>query len=152
LTWARKLAALSAVIGLLCSILGERVALGLPDAKLIPGLLDLRHTWNQGVSFSLLWQSGDSGRHALSLALLVLIVFVGALAWRATEKSAAAGYGLVAGGAVANLLDRSLYGAVFDYLSLHLGAMPLFVFNAADAMISLGVVLLVTDTALSRPR
>jgi hypothetical protein len=75
LTWARKLAALSAVIGLLCSILGERVALGLPDAKLIPGLLDLRHTWNQGVSFSLLWQSGDSGRHALSLALLVLIVF-----------------------------------------------------------------------------
>jgi lipoprotein signal peptidase len=30
--------------------------------------------------------------------------------------------------------------------------MPLFVFNAADAMISLGVALLVADTALSRPR
>jgi len=152
LTPTRKLAALSAVIGLLCSILGERVALGLPDASLIPGLLDLRHAWNQGVSFSLLWQSDDSGRHALSLVLLVLVVFVGTLAWRSTEKLAASGYGLVTGGAVANLLDRSLYGAVFDYLSLHLGAMPLFVFNAADAMISLGVVLLVAETMLPRPR
>ena len=83
MTSARKLAGLSAVIGLLCSMLGERVALGLSDATVIPGLLDLRHTWNQGVSFSLLWQSGDSGRHALSLALLALIVFVGTLAWRA---------------------------------------------------------------------
>ena len=152
MTPTRKLAALSAVIGLLFSILGERIALGMPDAKLIPGLLDLRHTWNQGVSFSLLWQSGDSGRHALSLALLVLIVFVSTLAWRATEKLAAAGYGLVTGGAVANLLGRSFFGAVFDYLSLHLGATPLFVFNAADAMISLGVALLVAETMLPRPR
>ena len=150
MTSARKLAGLSAAIGLLCSMLGERVALGLSDATVIPGLLDLRHTWNQGVSFSLLWQSGDSGRHALSLALLALIVFVGTLAWRATDKLTAAGYGLIVGGALANLWDRSFYGAVFDYLSLHLGAMQLFVFNAADAMISLGVVLLVADTLLPR--
>jgi signal peptidase II len=150
LTSARKLAGMSAFIGLLCSMLGERVALGFSDATVIPGLLDLRHTWNRGVSFSLLWQSGDSGRHALSLALLALIIFVGTLAWRATDRLTAAGYGLIVGGALANLWDRSFYGAVFDYLALHLGAMPLFVFNAADAMISLGVVLLVADTALPR--
>jgi signal peptidase II len=150
LTQARKLAALCAVIALACSLLGERVALGLSDATWIPGLLDLRHAWNHGVSFSLLSQNGDTGRYILSLGLLALILFVGTLAWRATEKLAAAGYGLIVGGALANLSDRSLYGAVFDYLSLHLGAMPLFVFNAADAMISLGVVLLVVDTLLPR--
>ena len=150
MTALRKLAVLSAGIGLLFSILGERLAMGLPDATIILGLLDLRHTWNHGISFSLLWQNGDVGRYVLSLGLLALILFIGVLAWRATEKLAVVGYGLIVGGALANLADRSLYGAVFDYLSLHLGGMPLFVFNAADAAISLGVVLLVMEAMLPR--
>lgn len=150
MTPARKLAVLSAAIGLIVSVLGERVAMGLSDATWIPGLLDLRHAWNHGVSFSLLSQNDDTGRYVLSAGLLMVILLVGMMAWRATERLAAAGYGLIVGGALANLADRSLYGAVFDYLSLHLGATPLFVFNAADAAISLGVMLLVAETLLPR--
>jgi signal peptidase II len=76
-------------------------------------------------------------------------VFVAFLAWRSATRLQAAGYGLVMGGAVGNLADRVLDGAVFDYLSLHLGRLPLFVFNFSDAAISMGVVLLAADSLLS---
>ena len=53
------------------------------------------------------------------------------------------------GGAIGNLADRVFDGAVFDYLSFHLGRIPLFVFNFSDAAISAGVVLLAADALLS---
>jgi len=69
-------------------------------------------------------------------------------AWRSASWLQAAGYGLVAGGALGNLSDRVLHGAVFDYLFLHLGSLPLFVFNFSDAAISAGALLVVADMLL----
>jgi len=43
--------------------------------------------------------------------------------------------GLIAGGALGNLVDRYLYGAVFDFLVLQLEGITLFVCNAADVAI-----------------
>ena len=83
-------------------------------------------------------------------ALALLAALVGVLAWRATTRLSAAGFGLVMGGALGNLLDRARHGAVFDYLSLHLGATPLFICNFSDIAISAGVVLLAWD-ALRHP-
>jgi signal peptidase II len=48
-----------------------------------------------------------------------------------------------------NLLDRGRYAAVFDYLFLHLGREPLFVFNFPDAVITMGVVLLIADSLMA---
>jgi signal peptidase II len=131
----------------------ERVLMAIPaDGTLIPGLLDFRHAWNRGVSFSLFWQTGDAGRYLLSAALIGVVIFVAILAWRATRTVTAAGFGLVIGGALGNLIDRSLFGAVFDYLSLHLGTTPLFVCNFSDIAISLGVVLLLVDELVAGRR
>ncbi|MBN9554368.1 MAG: signal peptidase II [Alphaproteobacteria bacterium] len=113
---------------------------------LIPGLLDFIQTWNRGVSFSLFWQDGDKGRYVLIAVLASVVLLVAVLAWRSTNRLQAAGYGLVIGGALGNLIDRSLNGAVFDYLFLHLGPAPLFVFNFPDVAISAGVLLLAADT------
>jgi signal peptidase II len=113
---------------------------------LIPGLLDFIQTWNRGVSFSLFWQDGDKGRYVLIAVLAAVVLFVAVLAWRSANALQAAGYGLVVGGALGNLIDRSLNGAVFDYLFLHLGSAPLFVFNFPDVAISAGVLLLLADT------
>ena len=113
---------------------------------LIPGLLDFIQTWNRGVSFSLFWQDGDKGRYVLIAVLAAVVLFVAILAWRSANLFQATGYGLVVGGALGNLADRSLNGAVFDYLFLHLGPAPLFVFNFPDVAITLGVLLLLADT------
>ena len=55
------------------------------------------------------------------------------------------------GGALGNLWDRVWHCAVFDFLSLHLGNLPLFVCNFADIAISAGVLLLILDSLLYKP-
>lgn len=118
-------------------------------ATVLRGFLDYLPALNRGVSFGLLRQEGNTGRVVLILALTIVTVFVAFLAWRSSNRLQAAGYGLVMGGAIGNLMDRVLDGAVFDYLFLHLGRFPLFVFNFSDAAISAGVMLLAADALLS---
>jgi len=108
-------------------------------ATLIPGFLNVKFTWNRGVSFSLLWQDTDYGSTLLSagMALIVAALFVWALRTRRTRLAAA--IGLIIGGALGNLVDRYSYGAVFDFLDMRLGEIPFFVCNLADISITLGV-------------
>jgi signal peptidase II len=53
--------------------------------------------------------------------------------------------GLIVGGALGNIVDRVVHGAVFDFLVVRLGSHPLFVCNTADLFISLGVLFLAVD-------
>ena len=150
MTRNRAIAASSAGLVLLVDLLIEHMLVAVKDsAVLIPGLLDFARTWNRGVSFGLLWQNSDTGRYVLIAALAIVAVGVGMLAWRATNSLAAMGYGLIAGGALGNLVGRAMHGAVFDYLFLHLGRMPLFVCNFPDIAISAGVLLLVAESLLT---
>ena len=151
LTRIRAIAAASAGLALLVSLVVEFLLMTVKgNAILIPGLLDYAQVWNRGVSFSLLWQSSDTGQYVLIAGLAVVAVGVGILAWRAANGLAAIGYGLIVGGALGNLVDRSLHLSVFDYLFLHLGRMPLFVCNFPDIAISAGVVLLIAEGLLKR--
>ena len=125
---------------------------GVEGRTLIAGFADFHPAWNNGVSFSLLAQTSDTGRYLLIAVLTVISIAVAVMAWRATNALAAAGFGLVLGGALGNLMDRLQYGgAVFDFLALHLGSLPLFVCNLADIWISAGVVLLLLDSLLKQP-
>ncbi len=127
--------------------------MGADGRQLIPGLADFSPAWNRGVSFSLLVQDTDTGRHLLMAALSIITIGVLLFAWRARNRLTAVALGLVLGGALGNLLDRGLYGGgVFDFLALHLGSVPLFVCNIADIAISAGAVLLVAETLLVRPQ
>jgi len=120
------------------------------NAVLIPGLLDFSQVWNRGVSFGLFRQDGDIGRYFLIAVLAAIAIGVSVLAWRATNRLTAAAYGLIVGGALGNLADRAVHGAVFDYLFLHLGRVPLFVCNFPDIAISAGVVLLIGESLLTK--
>jgi signal peptidase II len=144
----RALAVSLAVLSLAANIVFQHVVMdaGMVRAVLIPGLADFRPAWNNGVSFSLLAQDTATGRYLLIALLSVVTAGVLVVMWRATSRLSSAGLGLIAGGAMGNLLDRIRYeGAVFDFLALHLGRMPLFVCNLPDIFISAGVVLLVLE-------
>ena len=125
-----------------------------PESRvLIPGLADFQPAWNRGVSFSLFVQDNATGWHLLVAVLVVISAVVAVLMWRAPNRLAAMGFALILGGALGNLRDRVLYdGAVFDFLALHLGSMPLFVCNLPDIFISAGAVLLLLDSVLERPK
>ena len=50
--------------------------------------------------------------------------------------------GLIFGGAIGNLIDRVRFGAVVDFVDVHLRGYHWPAFNVADSAISVGVVLL----------
>jgi signal peptidase II len=125
-------------------------AVGVNGAILVPSLADVRFTWNRGVSFSLLWQDGDLGRLLLSVGAGVVVAALLVWAFRTRRAPVAAMLGLIAGGALGNLVDRYLYGAVFDFLVLRLGDVTLFVCNVADIAITAGTLGLLVDSLVVR--
>jgi signal peptidase II len=150
--------AASAGVAALClalNIVFQRflMTVGAGHRVLIPGLADFQPAWNRGVSFSLFVQDSATGWHLLVAFLAVISAVVAVLMWRAANWLAAMGLALILGGALGNLRDRVLYdGAVFDFLALHLGSMPLFVCNLPDIFISVGAVLLLLDSFLEKPK
>ena len=126
---------------------------GVTDLVLIPGLADFAPTFNRGVSFGLLAQNSPAGCHMLIALLVAITLGVAIMAWRATTLIASAAYGLILGGALGNLFDRLFNGpacAVFDFLALHLGKIPLFVCNFPDIAISAGVALLLAEALFTK--
>ena len=151
MTRIRLIASVTAGVAFILGLVIETILMPMKgNAVLIPGLLDFVQVWNRGVSFSLFRQDGDMGRILLIAVLAAIIIGVSVLAWRAASGLAAVAYGLIVGGALGNLMDRGLHGAVFDYLFLHLGRMPLFVCNFPDIAISAGVLLLLAESLLAK--
>ena len=114
---------------------------------------DLRWAQNYGVSFSLLSASSDESRWLL--VGLTALIATGVLVWMLREQAMAeiAALGLVLGGALGNIWDRARHGYVVDYADLHFGDFrPFQIFNLADAAISLGVVIILARSFLSRDK
>ena len=101
--------------------------------------------WNRGVSFSLFSAETDTGRWFLVAMTVVIVVVL--LFWLRSVQArlTMVAIGLVIGGAIGNIYDRVIYGAVADFFQFHLGDWSFAVFNVADCFISLGAVLLVWE-------
>jgi signal peptidase II len=118
------------------------------DPSPLGSFLNLTLQRNRGISFSLFARGSASGQIAL---LTLTLAATGLLAWwlfRSRSTLPAVGLGLIIGGALGNAIDRLAHGAVIDYLDLHAFGRHFFVFNAADAAINVGVVLLILDLLL----
>lgn len=106
--------------------------------------------WNKGMSFGMFPAESKIG---LAVLLLIPLIIVGVLiAWlrRAEAWPLALGLGLVIGGAIGNMIDRARFGAVADFVQLHAAGYSFYVFNIADAAISIGVALLLWDAIFQR--
>lgn len=116
---------------------------------------NLTMVWNRGVSFGLL--QADSLWQRLLLIAFALAISALLAVWltRANRWLQAVAFGLIIGGAIGNVIDRIAYGAVADFLDFS-GLWFPYVFNVADAAISVGVVVLIADLVISgeedRPR
>ncbi len=106
------------------------------SAPLIPQVLSLTHTRNEGGAFGIL--GGHSG--VLLLGSAVALAFVLWMLFKGTPTRATTlGCGLILGGAAGNLLDRLSAGEVTDFLDLDFWPLQQWpVFNAADVAIVLG--------------
>ena len=123
----------------------------LPDGGVIRVLpvMDFTLVWNRGISYGLMQQDGDLGRWLLVGFSIVATVLLSVWMWRTDRRLTAAGLGLIVGGAVGNLVDRVVHGAVVDFVYLHAGGWSWYVFNLADAWIVAGVAALLYDSLTS---
>ncbi len=115
-------------------------------------VLDFVLTWNRGVSYSLGATLGSSG--PLVFIVLSSVIVVALVAWMMKSRGnwVLFALGMVVGGALSNLVDRIRFGAVEDFLYLHIGSFACFgVFNLADSAISVGAVVLVFESLFTKP-
>lgn len=111
------------------------------------GPFHLTMVWNRGVSFGLLRADADLTRWALAAFSIIVSIFLAAWARNVGRRLSAAALGLVIGGAVGNVIDRIRFGAVADFLDFSQLWFP-WIFNIADAAITVGVALLLLDMLL----
>lgn len=110
--------------------------------------LDFVMVWNQGISYGLLQASSDFERWLLTIFALGVTGF---LIWwlrGVQDIRLAQAIGLIIGGAVGNVIDRILYGAVADFFHLHAFGYSWYVFNVADTAVVMGVVVMGLDLAI----
>lgn len=127
--------------------------LALDDRGTIPLLpfFDLSMVWNRGISLGLFQFSSEAGRWALVALTGAVSAGIAIWLWRVDSRRLAVALGLVLGGALGNLLDRLIFGAVADFFHFFAFGISFYVFNLADAAITVGVLILLWD-ALPSPK
>lgn len=109
-------------------------------------------TWveNRGVSMGMLTADGEGGRWALVALTGAIALAVAAWLWRERSRFDVVALGLVLGGALGNIVDRVRFGYVVDFLHFFWKSWHFYVFNVADAAITVGVALLLLRAFLAR--
>ena len=70
----------------------------------------------------------------------------------ACETLVTTGLAMILGGGLGNLHDRLVYGFVRDFMQLRVGPLHTGIFNAADAAITVGVIVLVLHSLVRSAR
>ena len=142
--WARASAVLVAVLVLdqiTKALVRADVAIG-STRDLLPGVVDLVHVRNRGVAFSALSDQAGLVIAVIVVAIIGLLVY---FARNATKPLVWLPVGMLAGGALGNVIDRIARGSVTDFVKLP--SWPAF--NVADVAITVGVLALVLVVELA---
>lgn len=144
----RKLAAAAAGLVVVLDQASKQWALGAfrggERVEVLP-FLDFTLAWNRGVSFGL-FGAGGIPPWAFILVALAISAFLGWLVWQAENRMQALGYAGIIGGAIGNVIDRGVHGAVVDFVLVYWGDWRFPVFNLADTAITLGVIIVIIDS------
>ncbi len=109
--------------------------------------LNMTLCYNKGAAFSILSNAGGWQRWFLMAVSFLFSVAV--IVWlRDVDKSRKYlywGLALILGGAIGNLIDRTMFGYVIDFIDVYYQYWHWPAFNIADSAISIGAGLLILD-------
>ncbi|SLN60700.1 Lipoprotein signal peptidase [Roseivivax jejudonensis] len=108
--------------------------------EVAPPWLTFRMAWNTGINFGLFSGQADLTRWVLIAVAMGIVLFV--LVWLRRDPPGVPGLiagGVLIGGALGNVIDRLVYGAVADFLNMSCcGIDNPYSFNVADIAIFVG--------------
>jgi len=127
----------------------KHIALGaleyLRPVAVIPGFLNWTLAFNTGAAFSFL--AGESGWQRWLFTALAIGVSAALALWLARTARGdwrnAAPLALIIGGALGNLIDRTRFGHVTDFIEVYWHDWSFPAFNVADSAICVGAFLLI---------
>ncbi len=121
----------------------------LGDATYVTSFFNVVRVHNAGAAFSFLANAGGWQRWfftGIGIAAALFIVWM--LKAHAGQKLFSFALACILGGAIGNVIDRSLYGYVVDFLDFHYAGWHFPAFNIADSAISMGAACLIMDEIL----
>jgi len=108
--------------------------------EVLPPWFSLTMAWNRGVNFGLFASDSDTTRWVL----IALALFISAWVWLWVRREGAGrmlqlSTGFLVGGALGNVIDRLIWGAVADFINVTCcGIRNPYAFNVADIAIFIG--------------
>lgn len=138
-----------ALLLLIADQLTKMVILGnyqLGDATYVTSFFNVVRAHNTGAAFSFL--ASESGWQrwfftAIGVAAAVFIVWL--LKSHAGQKLFSFAMACILGGAIGNVVDRSMHGYVVDFLDFHYAGWHFPAFNVADSAITIGAICMILD-------
>ena len=118
----------------------------LGDATTITSFFNIVRVHNTGAAFSFLASASGWQRWFFTgIGITAAIFIVWMLKSHPGQKLFSFAMACILGGAVGNVVDRTLHGYVVDFLDFHYAGWHFPAFNIADAAISIGAVCLILD-------
>ena len=121
----------------------------LGDATYVTSFFNVVRVHNAGAAFSFLASAGGWQRWFFTgIGLVAAIFIIWMLKSHPGQKLFSFALACILGGAIGNVIDRTLYGYVVDFLDFHYAGWHFPAFNVADSGITIGAVCLILDEIL----
>jgi signal peptidase II len=104
---------------------------------------DLVYSWNYGASFGFMREYYQYSNWAFLFINSLIIIYLMFFLRRIKDVLYITGLILIIGGAIGNLIDRIIRGAVFDFIYLYYNQYAFPAFNFADSFITIGAVIII---------
>ena len=123
-----------------------QMSLPMAQAIKVTDFLNCFLIYNPGAAFSFLSQAGGWQRWFFTIiGIIAAVVIIWLLQKNTQDRPFCIALALILGGAIGNVLDRLLYGAVVDFIDVHYQGWHWPAFNLADSAISIGATLIVIN-------
>ncbi len=124
------------------NIAESSLSLGSSEEFFLP-FIDLLLLYNSGIAFGVLDNNNQFQIYGLLIIGTIIVSYILYLAFKETSYKKMLGFSIIAGGALGNIIDRAINGHVTDFLHLKINNFSFFIFNMADAFITIGAILII---------
>ena len=123
-------------------VVNNNLLFGQTVDTLVP-FIELLLIYNSGIAFGIFDNSGNLASNFLLILTIFITIYLLWMIINETQERNRIALSFITGGAIGNVLDRINDGSVTDFLHLKIYNYSLFIFNLADAFITIGAILII---------